>query len=210
MSNRPAEHSDGDRSTRNAAHGSENMRFRAIRGALEPKPFFARRFRVPGRLQRHHRRRTYTPRGRTRPARHQRPDPCPRRGPRESAFGRVRARARLRNFAAQPETPRGPRLQASKHASERKRFQSRRRRPPDGHGERFRGFFDRRVGARARLLRSQGAGQGRLIRRAQRCEQVRGTGAGARMRTRRSAARVTALHCGETRVIRLHCNNIAK
>ena len=30
MSNRPAEHSDGDRSTRNAAHGPENMRFRAI------------------------------------------------------------------------------------------------------------------------------------------------------------------------------------
>ena len=29
MSNRPAEHSDGDRSTRNAAHGPENMRFRA-------------------------------------------------------------------------------------------------------------------------------------------------------------------------------------
>ena len=37
MSNRPAEHSDGDRSTRNAAFGAEIIRFRAIRGHLGPE-----------------------------------------------------------------------------------------------------------------------------------------------------------------------------
>ena len=87
MSNRPAEHSDGDRSTRNAAHGPENMRFRAIRGALEPKPPLTRRFRTPERRQRLRRHATYVRRLRRRPDRRQRPQP--RRGarPRERHFG---------------------------------------------------------------------------------------------------------------------------
>ena len=103
MSNRPAEHSDGDRSTRNAAHGPENMRFRAIRGALEPKPPLTRRFRTPERRQRLRRHATHVRRLRRRPARRQRPQP--RRGarPRERHFGARRTFANRRKIDARPE-----------------------------------------------------------------------------------------------------------
>ena len=50
MSNRPAEHSGGDRSTRNAAFGAEIIRFRAIRGHLGPERPLPRQFRNSGRL----------------------------------------------------------------------------------------------------------------------------------------------------------------
>ena len=73
MSNRPAEHSDGDRSTRNAAFGAEIIRFRAIRGHLGPERPLPRRYRTPGRLRRLRPLVTYGPRLRQPPARRQRP-----------------------------------------------------------------------------------------------------------------------------------------
>ena len=97
MSNRPAEHSDGDRSTRNAAFGAEIIRFRAIRGHLGPERPLPRQFRNSGRLRRLRPLVTYGPRLRRQPARRQRPQ-----AHRGSRFRSKRFGAR-RTFASRPK-----------------------------------------------------------------------------------------------------------
>ena len=103
MSNRPAEHSDGDRSTRNAAFGAEIIRFRAIRGHLGPERPLPRRCRTPGRLRRLRRHVAHVLRVRQRPARHQRQRPHRAARPRSRRFGAQRTFASRRSFDARPE-----------------------------------------------------------------------------------------------------------
>ena len=103
MSNRPAEHSDGDRSTRNAAFGAEIIRFRAIRGHLGPERPLPRRCRTPGRLRRLHRHVAHVLRVRQRPARHQRQRPHRAARPPSRRFGAQRTFASRRSFDAIPK-----------------------------------------------------------------------------------------------------------
>ena len=103
MSKRPAEHSDGDRSTRNAAFGAEIIRFRAIRGHLGPERPLPRRCRNPGRLRRLRRHVAHVLRVRQRPARHQRPHPHRATRPRSRRFDVRRTFASRRSFDAIPK-----------------------------------------------------------------------------------------------------------
>ena len=103
MSNLPAEHSGGDRSTRNAAFGAEIIRFRAIRGHLGPERPLPRRFRTPGKLQRLRRHVAHVLRVRQRPARHQRQRPHRDARPRARRFGARRIFASRRSFDATPK-----------------------------------------------------------------------------------------------------------
>ena len=103
MSNRPAEHSGGDRSTRNAAFGAEIIRFRAIRGHLGPERPLPRRFRTPGRRRRLPRHVTCVPRLRQQPARRQRQRPHRAARPRSRRFGARRTFASGRSFDAIPK-----------------------------------------------------------------------------------------------------------
>ena len=165
MSNRPAEHSDGDRSTRNAAFGAEIIRFRAIRGHLGPERPLPRRCRNPGRLRRLRRHVAHVLRVRQRPARHQRQRPHRAARPRSRRFRRPADIRESSKFRRDTKDPSHHRLAPSRQASGCERVREFVDAPPHGCiAESAHCLATPRRRAH-RFSRSRGAGRGRSMGR---------------------------------------------